>query len=457
MAFFKHQNAQSILQTNDCEKIYECLTHCDFTKPIEVDIPSSSPLYPVIEVLNRVISEKQLAASASLNDINNSVQRLMGLTSIREMLLKIKEQTDHLTNLAAQSEELGASSNQVAQSATNSAGFVEQATTAAVSGGEKIEEAILFVERSFEEFTLVSQQVQDVLRSMHEIEQIVSVIAGVADQTNLLALNAAIEAARAGEQGRGFAVVADEVRKLAEHTKMSVTDIHHKISGLSQNSEETTQKIVALSQTMNNGKTIMQEAAGTLEEIIENFNAITEHIQNIAASSQEQSAAVQEAAGSVSTLHQAAEEIEEIAKSTGQGIYGLSLDLQTIRTDQLGRVPDLSTHQALELYKTDHLLWTWRIYNLLLGFDHLKADEVGNHHECRLGQWVESDKSEYCRSFPAFERLEAPHKKVHDLAREAALAIEQDDRDKAGYFLKTMAQASNEVVSILEELQKECK
>lgn len=456
MGFFKRDNAQTLPQNSDCEKMYQSLTQCDFTEPLVVDLNPSSPLYPVAEILNRVIAEKQSAASASLGDIDNSVQRLTSMTSIRQMLYKIKEQTDHLTNLAAQSEELGASSNQVAQSATNSASFVEQATTVALSGGEKIQEAILFVERSFDEFALVSQQVQDVLNSMHEIEEIVGVIAGVADQTNLLALNAAIEAARAGEQGRGFAVVADEVRKLAEHTTTSVTDIRQKIAGLSQNSLETTQKIVTLSQTMHNGKTIMQEAAASLEGIIENFNSITEDIQNIAASSEEQSAAVQEAASSVSTLTLAAEEIEEIAKVTGQGIYDLSRELQTIRTDQVGRVPDLSTHQALELYKTDHLLWTWRIYNLLLGFEHLSANEVGDHHECRLGKWVESKDSEHCRSLSAFGKLEAPHKQVHDLAREAALAIEQDNSVKAGQLLERMAQASQEVVAILEELQKQC-
>lgn len=457
MSFFKKETTQTLLDTSDYTKLYQCLIHCDFSKRIEVDINPSSSLYPFVELLNRVISEQQASASASLADLDGTVQHLTGMTSIRQMLVKIIEQSIQLANMSAQAEELGAAASQVANSASNSSAFVEQAAMAASSGGEKIEQAIQFVEHSFDEFSKVSQQVQEVLNSMQEIEQIVGVIAGVADQTNLLALNAAIEAARAGEHGRGFSVVADEVRKLAEHTKTSVMDIRQKISGLSQNSQETTRNISTLSQTMQNGKNIMQEAAVSLQGIIHNFGEITEDIHNIAAGSEEQSAAVQESASSVTMIAMAAEEIEQVARVTGQGIYDISLDLEKIRTEQLKRVPDLGTHQALELYKTDHLLWTWRIYNMLLGFEQLKSSEVGNHHTCRLGHWVESKDADKCRSKPTFRELESPHKLVHELAREATVAFEQGNKAKAEQILEQMAHASKGVVQILESLQRECR
>ncbi|SPF54989.1 Methyl-accepting chemotaxis protein [Candidatus Desulfosporosinus infrequens] len=457
MAFFKREQATAVSDEADYNKVYQCLLQCDFSKQIDVDIQPTSRIYPVVEILNRIIAERQTSASTSLAELDKTVQDLTSLTSIRQMLVKAGEQSTQLANMAAQAEQLGAAANQVANSATNSATFVEQAASSASSGGEKIRQAIQFVEHSFDEFAKVSLQVQEVLNSMQEIEQIVGVIAGVADQTNLLALNAAIEAARAGEQGRGFAVVADEVRKLAEHTKASVTDIRLKMVGLSQNSQETTKSIASLSNTMQTGKGIMQEAAESLQGIVHNFGEITEDIQNIAAGSQEQSAAVQESASSVATIAMAAEEIEQFANVTGQGIYNISQALQNIRTEQVARVPYLGTHQSLELYKTDHMLWTWRIYNMILGFERIKSSEVGNHHECRLGHWYEEHNSEKCRSLPAFRELESPHKMVHELAREATVAYEQGNIAKAEQILERMGQASREVVVILEELQRRCQ
>ena len=452
-----HANdAQIAIIKDDLNKLTECLNQCDLGKPLELDLSPSSPLRGIVNVINGIIETRQAAVSGNLLDINGAVGQMTGLTtSIREMLLRIQEQTPQLADMSAQAEEIGASTTETASAASNAATFVEKSVTTATSGVEKIKQAIDFVERSFAQFEQVSQQVQDVLHYMSEIEQIIGVIAGVADQTNLLALNATIEAARAGEHGRGFAVVADEVRKLAEHTKTSVTDIRQKIGHLDQNSSRTANDIRSLSHMMLEGKSVMQDAGQEVEQILNHVVTISEGIQQIAAGSEEQSFVIEDFSQIISLVSASANMTERVAHQTGEGIYALSQQLEVVRTRQIQSVPVITSHQALELSKTDHLLWTWRIYNMLLGYEHVDPSTVGNHHECRLGRWIDGPKTATLHKNSTFLKLSSPHERVHDLAKKAALAYSQGNSSQASTFLDQMSQASHEVVGILEELQRQ--
>lgn len=445
---------QTAIDMSELNKLIECLKKCDLSKPLELELCPSSSLGEVVKVINQIIEARQNAMVETMLDINGAVGQMTGMTSIREMLQRIQEQTPQIENMSAQAEEMGATSSETASTASNAASFVEQSLTMATSGVEKIEQAVGFVERSFTQFEQVSKQVQDVLDSMGKIEQIVGVIAGVADQTNLLALNAAIEAARAGEQGRGFAVVADEVRKLAEHTKTSVTDIRQKIGDLSQNSHRTANDILSLSNLMDEGKTVMQGAGQEVRQILQHVEKISENIQQIAAGSQEQSAVVEEFAQMVSLVSDSAKQTERVAHQTGEGIYAISQRLRDLRTHQISSVPVINSQNALELSKTDHLLWTWRIYNMLLGYEKIDPATMGTHRDCRLGKWAHGSDTEALRQNPAFIRLSSPHERVHELARQAALAYNQGNINQASDLLAQMSQASLEVVGILEELQE---
>ncbi|EHQ91927.1 methyl-accepting chemotaxis protein [Desulfosporosinus youngiae] len=449
----ENNSTQTSLDLDELNKLTECLKNCDLSKPFELGLSPSSSLSGVVKVINEIIEARQDAAARTMLDINGAVGKMTGMTSIREMLQRIQEQTPQIANMSAQAEEMGAAANETASSASNAASFVEQSLSMATSGADKIQQAVGFVENSFTQFEQVSKQVQDVLDSMGEIEQIVGVIAGVADQTNLLALNAAIEAARAGEQGRGFSVVADEVRKLAEHTKTSVTDIRQKIDDLSHNSKRTAEDILSLSHMMSQGKSVMQGAGQEVEQILQHVVTISQDIQRIASGSQEQSAVVEEFAQIISSISESANKTERVAHQTGEGIYAISQQLGELRTKQISSVPAINTHQALELSKTDHLLWTWRIYNMLLGYEHIDPNSVGTHHDCRLGKWADGPETKALHQNPTFSKLASPHERVHELARQAAFAYNQGNIHQASSLLAEMSEASQEVVKILEELQ----
>lgn len=247
-----------------------------------------------------------------------------------EVQERLDKQNKQIASAASAMTEMESSVNEVAQSATYSLEKIRRVETASDSGYNIMHANIATVTRLESRLNKSVAAVSDLQEMSSKIDSILDVIQNIAEQTNLLALNAAIEAARAGEQGRGFAVVADEVRVLAQRTSDSTTEIENMIVGLRASSENVGQVITSCMHDMSESITQASEANKAMKDIQAQVTEISHLSTHISQATVEQRQAASEIACSL-------EDVSHIADSSYQAmldIIGISDDLTHLAGDQ---------------------------------------------------------------------------------------------------------------------------
>ena len=233
-----------------------------------------------------------------------------------------ESQTSKTTEMATSVEQMTSTIMESSQNAASAAESAKKASTAANTGGSVVAETIEGMKAIAKSVTESAKTIGELGKRSEEIGEIISVIDDIADQTNLLALNAAIEAARAGEQGRGFAVVADEVRKLAERTTKATTEIATMIKEIQQTTAEAVTSMEEGTKQVEAGTELAGKAGDSLEEIVGVVNEVVSVIEQIATAANEQSAASEEIStnvGSVATIaQQSAQGADQMASAAEQ-------------------------------------------------------------------------------------------------------------------------------------------
>ncbi len=276
--------------------------------------------------------------SSALSDVAAAVQATASASSqisssSEEMAAGAQEQSSQTTEVASAVEEMTKTIFETTKNSGNAAKAAKNSGAIALEGGKVVEETIVGMNRVAEVVKKSAETVQALGKSSDQIGEIVQVIDDIADQTNLLALNAAIEAARAGEQGRGFAVVADEVRKLAERTTKATKEIAAMIKQIQKDTEGAVESMSRGTEEVEKGKALADKAGQSLKQIISGAQDVVDMSTQVAAASEEQSSAAEQISKNVeaisSVTQQSAAGVQQIARAA-EDLNRLTVNLQEL-------------------------------------------------------------------------------------------------------------------------------
>jgi methyl-accepting chemotaxis protein len=281
------------------------------------------------------MKESQRDVIRRINIVASEVQKAAAYlkTASAEITDGVGKAASEISSVATAGEQMSATSGDIAQNCHFAAQASQTAVKTALGGGEILKETITSMNQIAASVSDTAETVKSLGRRSDQIGEIVGTIEDIADQTNLLALNAAIEAARAGEQGRGFAVVADEVRALADRTTKATHEISEMIKVIQK---ETQAAVKAMEQgviIVKAGTEKAENSGSALEEIINQVSGVNDQINQIATAAEEQTATTREISGN---MHRIDKFIEEVSKGNEENLVAI-IQLQAV-------IKELHTH-----------------------------------------------------------------------------------------------------------------
>ncbi|CAK0765948.1 methyl-accepting chemotaxis protein [uncultured Gammaproteobacteria bacterium] len=377
-------------------------------------------------------------------DINQAVS--MAVTSMTSDMIEVDQRSHTIVNAT---ETMTRLIGDVARAKDRAINCVHQAQSAAAEGIASATGAEATISHIADVVNDAAAKVNALSEASNRIGEIVSQIEAIAKQTNLLALNATIEAARAGEAGRGFQVVASEVKALARQTAGATDDIRRRIESLRREMGGIVDSMREGGVAVVKGREVVAASGRHMREMSERVTEVINVMDGVSRVIEQETAAASEMAGGITAIARLAannvKQVNELADGMSQA------NNRTVELLDGLTTPHIPNSTALRA-KSDHMIWKKNLADMMIGRILINPDELADHHKCRLGKWYDALQDQGLRSHPAFAALEGPHAAVHHHGIAAARAYAKGNLTEAMSEIGKVDTASKDVLRLLDEL-----
>lgn len=294
-------------------EITEQLAKGDLT--VEIDVHSQDEtgrLLLAMQIMSNRLTDMISQIAAASNQLTSATEEVANITT--DIAGNLEHQTNHLNQTSSAMYEMSQTVKEVAENASEAAKSTVRVDTEAKQGQGVVSQVNAAMSELAAQMQATKENIYTLNAETDKVDGILEVITGISEQTNLLALNAAIEAARAGEQGRGFAVVADEVRTLASRTQDSITSIQQLIDKLKRGAQSSADAMHLGHQQADNSLCLSQNAESGLREITDAVDVISNMNTQIASATQQQSVVAEQVSDSLNQLQGSADGINSSAQ-----------------------------------------------------------------------------------------------------------------------------------------------
>lgn len=407
------------------------------------------------------VAEKYNEVLKSFVNLNNNFvmrlndsMRLIGDSScVKEMIEELNLQTTAISDMSGSSQELGSS----VQNIQNAVYTIQEKTHTVMEDAhscvDEMNASIEIVDASVASVLQINDQIEDFQAKAAQINEIIDMVKKVATKSGLLALNASIEAARAGEAGRGFAVVANQVKDLSANTTQSAEAAMAYVQELMTGIAALVDSITSTAAQLTDGNTRIHRSLESMEHISTSMNLVSSEIDHIYGEINTQSALTQSFVASIDSVATSYEDLSKGCVSTGTHMYKISRIIDNLRSDVARRRAILHTQDWLVVYELDHLIFTWRLYNNLADFEHLRVEQLNNPTGCKFGKWAGALTDMRITGSEAFRRAFKYHNDVHTHGVNSWYAKEDNNREEAFKQFQLAYDAYQQFVVALKDLK----